>query len=423
MGISVELSGHPLFFFMKDLFQKYKLYFFLNIILISFYFLVISNVKYDISEATMFFAPDARQYLNTSTEFFDFSAQGDSLTRPFFYPLIILLTQQIFGVISLWFFQFLCWILSINLLFISIRKLSKYRIISWMALMLVTINVSFIVFTLNGLTEILTVFLLSCMIYKLAGGSLENSKGSTFNLGLMALLTVTRPVFFYPFIGYLIYHIYRFLIKDKISLNKLLFLFVAVAPVLFQLTLMKVKYDKFKISDIDTITLNDYLLAQTVREIKPGIEYDASIHEAREIADKKEFIWENKGLILKLFIQNINESLEGYPSLFFIKEYEQVKVGKLMAMVNKIYYWLHFLFFIPIIISVFWLYKKEKGSKGIVIFLYAVFLYSVFTCGITFFQGDRILMGGLTLWIFVYAITTDKFVSIIRAKNPFKKDE
>jgi hypothetical protein len=276
----------------------------------------------------MFFAPDAQQYRNTSTEFFDFSVQGDSLTRPFFYPLIILFTYQTFGVFSLWIFQLLCWLISINLLFFSIQKMVKSPYILFVAISLISLNVSLIVFTLNGLSEILTVFLLSLLIHRLTNGSLQKNSGSLGNLLVMSLLTVTRPVFFYPFIIYLLFHSYRFLIREKPNLKYICILILSVSPVLFQITLMKVKHDIWKVSDIDSITLNDYLFAQTVREIEPGTEYQNSILKAREIKDKKGFIWNNKAVIFKLFVQNINESLEGYPSLFYIKEFEQVDVGK-----------------------------------------------------------------------------------------------
>jgi hypothetical protein len=397
-------------------FQKYKIYIFLNLFLLIIYFTALTMVKYDISEETMFFYPDSKQYLNTSTEFFDFTQLGDSLTRPFFYPLLILITHQIFGVFSLWLMQFLLWILSINLLFSSIKKITTSTLTAFIGAFIISINFSLIVFTLLGLTEIITVFLLAVLIHRLVNGSLKQMNTSSFNLLLLAILVVTRPVFLYPFILYLIFHFYHFVIKNKMKF-KLIYLLIAISPVLFQITLMKIKYDKLKVSEISSITLDDYLLAQTIREIEPEIEYMEAVYKARKIADKKQFIWENKSLVFHFFIQNIRESLDGFPSMFFIKEFKHKNIGKNMALMNKFYFWLHIIFLLPVIFIGVYLLKNSFEKGIILLFLSFLFYYIIITCGISFFQGDRFLIAMLPVWIFIYSLVTLEIIRYFKRGN------
>jgi hypothetical protein len=397
-------------------FQKYKIYIFLNLFLLIIYFTALTMVKYDISEETMFFYPDSKQYLNTSIEFFDFTQLGDSLTRPFFYPLLILITHQIFGVFSLWLMQFLLWILSINLLFSSIKKITTSTLTAFIGAFIISINFSLIVFTLLGLTEIITVFLLAVLIHRLVNGSLKQMNTSSFNLLLLAILVVTRPVFLYPFILYLIFHFYHFVIKNKMKF-KLIYLLIAISPVLFQITLMKIKYDKLKVSEISSITLDDYLLAQTIREIEPEIEYMEAVYKARKIADKKQFIWENKSLVFHFFIQNIRESLDGFPSMFFIKEFKHKNIGKNMALMNKFYFWLHIIFLLPVIFIGVYLLKNSFEKGIILLFLSFLFYYIIITCGISFFQGDRFLIAMLPVWIFIYSLVTLEIIRYFKRGN------
>jgi hypothetical protein len=86
-----------------------------------------------------------------------------------------------------------------------------------------------------------------------------------------------------------------------------------------------------------------------------------------------------------------------------------------MMFLNTVYYWLHFIFFAPVLISIFLWMKKSTLARESIIFLYFIFAYVVFTCGISFFQGDRFLIAMLPVWIFVYAIVTQEIIRFYKS--------
>src|SRR5258708_7439540 len=107
---------------------------FLNLIIIIIYFIVFANLKTGVNENIMFSTPDSKSYLHVANYFINgIETDNAVLIRPFLYPLIILVSFKTFGAYGLWVVQLLFWIVSINLLFLSLKKITGNRFISYTA--------------------------------------------------------------------------------------------------------------------------------------------------------------------------------------------------------------------------------------------------------------------------------------------------
>lgn len=392
-----------------------------NFFLVLFYFIIIHFSKYDISESILFSSPDAQQYLNTSTEFFNFNLQGNSITRTFFYPLIILFTHYLLGYKALWLFQFLCWLISVNVLFISIYKCTKNMVYSLLVALIMAINLSFIVLTLHALTEVLTIFLLSLLVFVFAHFPIKSIKASHYVLLITGLLAVTRPVFYYIWTGYLLYHVvYYHTLFIKNHKNILITLLV-IFPVVLQLAVMKIKYGEFKLSYIDKYTLEAYLLAQVIHTKDTTISFEEAQIKAKQLDDKKKFMLNNFKTVSNLMLNNIYENLQGYPSLFYLPGFEHESYGRYMVLMNTYYFNLHIIFILPVWVYIFLLFKRKDGNYKVFLFIYAICLYITFTSGISFWQGDRLLITLLPLWLFLYGIVFYTFIKYLQQLIKQKK--
>ena len=137
----------------------------LNYLLIIIYVIVFIHLKMDIKGEIMFSTVDSRTYWWTGQEFYKFSEKGFSEMRPFLYPLIIVFIQKIFGLAGIWIMQLFFWIISINLIFLSIKRMTNNKILSFVGSLIIALNISYIVLTVHALTEAITIVLLSCLIY------------------------------------------------------------------------------------------------------------------------------------------------------------------------------------------------------------------------------------------------------------------
>jgi len=378
-----------------------------NVICLFCYFLIFFNLDLTINSDLLFLTTDSKEYLYTSTEFFSFDT-GYSYTRPFLYPLIIIFTYYPFGAFGLWFIQFIFWIGSVNLIFLTLVKLTQHITFSFIASFLFIINITIIVLTFHGLTELTTIFLLSILSYYLSKylSSIRTLKVLHVSLFLLTLLTVVKPLFYLPFLFVLFIICPIFYWREyKKTPKKLAQLFLVLLPLLFQMSMMKMKYDKFTVSEISSLTFKKYILAQII-ERKDGVSRDCSIIMANEIkpSEIRSFITQHKFHFNILFFQNLTANINGDPSYLSIpKNHEHPKFKKFMIKLNSFYYQVHFIAISPLLICLLILLFKKEFAKSIFIFaLSSCVLYIFLTSGISFWQGDRLTIIAVPLFTIIY---------------------
>ena len=103
----------------------------LNAIALLFYLFVFYQLRIPFEESFMFSTPDAKSYWRVA-QWLEVGLESSSVSmRPFLYPLIISVASYFGGFIYLWVIQFVFWILSINLLYRTLQKITQNVILIW----------------------------------------------------------------------------------------------------------------------------------------------------------------------------------------------------------------------------------------------------------------------------------------------------
>jgi hypothetical protein len=378
----------------------------LNIVSVAFYFWVYSLLG-GVSEETMYFAHDAKYYFHYGDWIFGEAVEtGHIATRPFLFPLFVKLCTIVGGIGFLWFCQFFMWLLSVNFIYLGIKAATKSKIAAWVGALIVLSNASFVALTLHGLTEVSTIFLLSIFVY-LVGRNLKNLASRKFVASailLLVLLSLIRPVF-YPLlqitlITLLPYSIYKTQRSDR---RKFIWVAVYLIPLFFQIGLMKAKYDTFSISQIGSNTFKNFFLAKGYADIH-GMEYDEALSIVIDYSNDEvwEEIGEHKAAYLEQYTGNLDSNIKGDPE-YLEAPVHSVPLFNYMAEVNQIYFRIHIVLggILVILGFVQFFRRKWKVVQQLLIVMLPLLLI-ILSSGISFWQGDRLTLPSLPLWVALY---------------------
>lgn len=397
---------------MNKTIKKYKELFLLNYLLIVIYIVVFIHLKMDIDDKIMFSTVDSLTYWATGQEFYKFSEKGFSELRPFLYPLILVFIHKISGIFGIWIMQLIFWIISINLLFLSIKQLTNNKILSFIGSLIMALNVSYIVLTVHALTEVTSIVLLSALIYFVSCNvtkvnTLKFFHGSLF---ILVLLAVIKPAFFVPVVIMLMIILPFFYLKKYIQKPKSLitFLFIIV-PLLFQVTIMKAKYNTFSFSNIGSKTLSAYILAQGVQQNNTiDLESARAITLQYSPEEVFSYVVNNKMLYIKIYIQNFQNNINALPCfIFYPNSFWSSETVSYMEFINTFYYYIHIVFVVPVLVFIYFAYRrKQKLNFYLVPLVISSFLtyYILFISPISFGEGDRLVIISLPVWIFLYSL-------------------
>ena len=179
---------------------KYRFYFAFNSALLLWYFLIFFNLDSPISFDVMFSTPDAQTYLSVADWI---SNQKETIQlefRPFLFPFFLMIVKSIGGAFSIWFAQFLMWIGTINLVYLSVQFITKKRRWAILTSAFCAINLSLISLTLHALTEVTTAFLLALLLYNFVK-RFEFRRELRFilpQIAILSALVAIKPTFSIP---------------------------------------------------------------------------------------------------------------------------------------------------------------------------------------------------------------------------------
>lgn len=407
---------------MVDFLKNNKTLILFNILWIGIYFTFFCQLSLPVSGKILFSTPDAAEYLKTGYEFFDLSKTGYSETRPFLYPFFVRLIYGTFGAYALWFVQFLFWLISVNLIYKSVLTVSKNRVFSSCIAALFCLNITLIVLTLHGLTEVISVFLLSIFIY-LVCTNMQNLWALKFlfkALLISVLLAVIKPLFFpvsLVVLGVIIILHFKALIKSPGQTGRLVLILL---PLALQLGMMKFKYDKLTISTISDLTWRKYLTAQVISDVNHFIPEE--MEKAEEIAESmspgelNSYFKAHFRVYFSHWRSNVHDNL-GHESnlLQYPAGHKHPGMYDFMQNTNIKYRKMHSIFFVLFILcSVIWIRKKNYGPLLGTTVLLLVCYYIFGTSGISFSQGDRLVITSLPVFFVAYAFLLSTTVEFLK---------
>lgn len=395
----------------------------LNGVWLTLYFIVFAVLPQPVSDSVLFSTPDAQQYLATGYEFYDFTQTGASDVRPFLYPLLIRMVHGTGGAWALWFVQLLCWQGSANFIFLSLQRATRKTGFAIAGSLVYAVNLSAIVITLHGLTETVTILLLSCLLYVIAARDTEKPLRTIHRvLLLLVLLTTVKPLFYIPLLlvlAALPFFTFRLYRQQP---RRIFILVLLLLPLVYQLTLMKVKYNTVTVSHITEKTLRNYLLAQGVQQTDGGT-WDEAMAKAQAMPGDavSSHLLSHKKMYTSLLYENLHGNIAANATyLLFPAQYEQPFFATCMKHMNTVYYYLHLLFVLPWLLALY-LSRRSRNRDALLLLAVAGLFnfYILLTSAISFWQGDRLVLPALPVFAVLYPFTV--YLLYQEWKTGFKK--
>jgi hypothetical protein len=391
----------------------------LTVIATCFFYYVNSAVKPINEWETLKYAtPDSKTYLDVGKWLFneaDFDDVKNSVAiRPFFYPLIVAILESIHP-LAIWIFQFILWQLQIFIIYISCVKTSNSKSLAFIVALASISIVSPIGMTLHALTETLASFFITFSVFVLTLNLFKRSFFLFFiHLLSLSFCSVTRPSFLYVYI----FSTMAFILNKKnVNFLYIFILFITAVPISVQSYIMKKHFGIYQLSFIDALAINDYFLPR-LELYKKNIEKDIynyqyirALRDQRrsymaEMVEKAGYETASKNIKKELF-----NNLKSYPvesfrqfkdlivensmqssSFFTIKMFNIMSLSqsKLLLTINII----SILFFLAIIILTKFVKEKNIPNDYIlyIISIFFTIFFTYFSTGITFWQGDRLLV-------------------------------
>jgi hypothetical protein len=344
-----------------------------------------------------------------------------SIKPPFLYPLILVIAKSVANNFGIWGIQFIFWVASGGLLYWCIYKNTNNSLLAIGGVVIYAGNITLLLLTFHALTEVTTVFLLGVLVYLILEKQNINTEQYTLLTVLMvSLLTVMKPVFLILWTILLAYRIplsIRDAIRGRIKWSFFAFLILTLLPVLIQIAIMKTYLNEYTISNIGSITFKNYFFARLF-----GQENTMTIDQARVATNAYsqlemiKYILSHAWLSIKVYTKTLLDNFLSR-SDFINQPVPNIYLFVYMRLVNIMYFTVH-VEMIPLIIAVLIdRYRKRYWADIETIISLLIPLLIIFlSAGITFSQGDRIILPGLPIWIVLYSVIFSKYQSIKRTK-------
>lgn len=395
--------------------NKNKILFLLIGLASVFYWYIIHTLGgLDFVRNGLYSTPDSLEY----KEYADWIAgriESNSPKRTFFYPLLILVSDALMGYLGIWILQFLFWICGCVLVFETMMRLTYRPGLALLSFLLAASNISLIFFSAYALTELATFFFLSLLMHLLARyyKDLRNLRLGTALLFVLSILAAIRPVF-QP-LWYLIVIVFL-LLQTRQLLRQPLFLLLiilALSPVLIQKAINLKNYGSGSSTEIANINLRNYFYRKvnfTVESPSPR-EFNHlpdSVHVAMQAAiehvgkeEIMEYFLEYPGTTLWVYWDNVRENLRSGNA--YINRETNRSLWKWTQNTNQ-----NFVFFIHLVMTLLWLiylvlfFRPGNKASRFVLFSGLVLFYLLYTTGVTYWAGDRLVLPTLSIWSILY---------------------
>lgn len=379
-------------------------------VLVTAYFFVTLGFDYlPHLHATMFWSPDATSYKAVGDWIFGIENTEASRLRPFFYPLLLNLTRAFGGVYGIWCFQLLLWCSSGLLLYRAIRTVTDNAALALAGVLGFAANLTLMLLTLHALTEVTTVFLLTLLAVLVVDKHKYDALSYAVSvLFLTSLLTVTKPLYIFLLLATFTYRLPVFVAILRRGTRRprvLLLIVVALSPVFVQLSIMTIKHKTFAISEIGSLAIKRYFLAKVYSKVN-----HITPEEARDTVDSFErrevlvFLSSHYRLTSSTFVRGVAKNVLS-ESKFVGFPRARSGLAEFMKITNIIYGVIHILFSVCAATVGVRLFKEKRWDdlERMACLIFPVVLI-VLGSGLSYGQGDRLVLPSLPLWLAAYSL-------------------
>lgn len=377
---------------------------------------VIAGGYADRVDETMLSLADARQYRAVA----DWLVHGEptraTLIRPLLYPLLLGATSLVADPWGTWAFQAALWLAAGVLLFAALRALTGSLAAAVAGAAVYGSNLTLVLLTLHAMPEVLAVFLLCGQVAVVAGARrLGADRALLLLLALAALLTATKPVFVGLFLPLLLLAVARAAVRPAPPFARAGWLALACVPVLLQLGTMTARHGVLELSAIDQAVVRRYAAPRLEQALRGG-----SLEEARarvEAMSGRELAATVIGspvTAARVWLGLVWQNLRAGSAVTDIPE-PHPRLSGFMRRLNAAAAALHLVMIVPTLLLVVVFARGRDGWRLAELAALALpFLWLLATSGLTFWQGDRIVLPALPLWIALYGLVTVSWTDVVR---------
>lgn len=382
-----------------------------NVLLITVYlFTLITNHYLDNLNDMMFWAPDAGAYKSVADWMFGINESGweVALVRPYFYPFLLNLSRSFAGLTGIWLMQFLMWLLSANFIAFAIYILTRKYIFTTIGVILFASNITAILLTAHALTEVTAIFLLSLYAFFVVTNRNKILTVKFFFIIMLVstFLAVVKQIFV-PFSMVIFSLLIAFVlfkkIEPRLKIKLISVAIIGLLPITVQMAIVKVNHNTFSATKMGHTVLYQYFFSKLYGKV-----HNLSVAEARPFAGQF-----SKGEILLFSIENFSYTWQTYwesfkgnitaGSSYVHVQRKRPHLDNYMRRVNKYYWYLHWIMVMPILIFLCTWIRNGKETEFIpLIALIVPVSIILLVSPLSFWQGDRLVLPSLPLWIILY---------------------
>ena len=376
-----------------------------------FYTIAHMTLGYPVSDGVLFSALDAREYRDVGDWLLGGADTQGTLVRPFLYPLLVATFHWSAGAVGVWAMQVLAWMATVLAIHLSVLRAGAGRALAWVASSLVLIDLSLFALTYHALTEVVATMLVSLITLHVVSGraSWRSSGYFIILVGLLGLLGLIKPLFF----PLLLFHLFIigpvFYRRTFIgSTRPTLLLLMALAPVLLQMALMFSRHAHVGISTIGETTFRNYLFARSFGKVH-GMELKVAMDSVASMGPSqvKDAALQMPGMLVRQYLTHLEDNIyyAGGYTLEMAPGAERPIGTFIMDRINKMYCILHVLALIPCLYVFVLAYRRRAfGELATILIPMAVTYLVLLTSGISFWQGDRLILPAIGAWTFLYPV-------------------
>jgi hypothetical protein len=364
----------------------------LNLIALISYLLVSwasGSARHVFSE--VFSRPDSVEYRAVADWIYGARASADaSAWRPFLYPLLLGLAQRVGGLLGIWFLNVALWLMALNVAYAATYRFVKSNWAAAVVFVLLATNISLILLTFQGLTEITVVALLAVWMYGLSHLTRRpTASQAAWALLPVSLLTVVKPEFEFLLVV-MVLVLAIAIVKGPARGLPSVVLAACLIPIAIQIAINIHFNGYFGISNIGEKTIRGYFLSRLDVAIGQSIDVDAARLKLVNISnfEAARLVLNHFGDAVAVFASTLFENLVA-GSNFLI--HGHTLLARVIVATNVAYFVL-LLASIPIVGVAVW-----RARDGRLALLCVALLNIYVSGGLTFSQGDRITIVALPL--------------------------
>lgn len=315
----------------------------------------------------------------------------ESLMRPFFYPLLQELAARLGGTLGVWLLNVALWFFALNVTAAATFRFVKSSWVAAVVFLALATNVSLILLSFHGLTEITVVALLAIWIYGLSHLTTRPTASQVaWALLPVSLLTVVKPAFEILLAVMFVVMLVGVIRSTECGLAAGVFA-ACLIPVAIQLALEAHFNGYFGISTIGERTFRAYFLARLDLVIGDTDNIRAARAKVSGLSnlDSARFALDHFKDSVRVFFFTLRENL--HTGTNFLPDRPRIRGALLIAV--RAQFWV-LIAMIPLVGVALW-----RARDGRLALLCAGTLTIFLAGGLTFGQGDRITVVAFPLWL------------------------